>query len=184
MKILSEKSKKNNKNGLVLHHFKNGEGFAMVEALVSIALIAILLITFEVLIAHAIKINRINRYELKASLYLREVIEIAKDLEQSDWDTLISSTCLVPNACHPLAIGGAWALVGGQEVLDSNTYTRTISIEPVCRDDSGFPNNIVPCPGLFDDPDTKKVIATIEWDDGFTNRDLTLETYVYHYEEE
>lgn len=161
------------KKGPVLHLSKKGEGFALIEALVSIAIIAILLIAFEVLISHAIKVNRINRYELKASLYLQEAIEAVKDLERSNWEAL---TCV--NYCYPNINGGDWELLAGQELLESGAYTRFLSVEDVCRNED---NEIVD--ELCSDPDlnTKKVVANINWNDSFRDRNLTLETYVYQY---
>jgi type II secretory pathway pseudopilin PulG len=166
-----------------LQSTKKEEGFAIVETLISIAIIALLLIGFEVLISQAIKMNRVNRTELKASLYLQEAIEIAKDLELSDWDTLTGSSCTSSDVCYPVDSGGAWTLSNGLESLDSGSYVRELYVEDVCRDDSGFPNNIVDCPGSFNDPNTKKVVATVQWDDSFRSRNLSLEAYVYKYEE-
>lgn len=163
-------------------HLKKGEGqakkekkdgFAIIEVLVSIVIIAILLITFEVLISHAIKVNRVNRYELKASLYLQEAIEVAKDLERSDWEAL---TCLTN--CYPNVNSGVWELLAGQESLESGAYTRFLSIEDVCRNGD---DEIVEGPCADPDPDTKKIVANINWNDSFRDRNLTLETYVYQY---
>jgi len=166
-----------------LQSIKKQKGFAIVETLISIAIIGILLIGFQILISQAIKVNRVNRTELKASLYLQETIEIAKDLELSDWDTLTGSSCISSSVCHPIDGGGSWALSNGQEFLDSGKYSRDIYIEDVCRDSSDFPNNIIDCPGLFNDPNTKKVVATVQWNDSYRPRSLSLETYVYKYEE-
>ncbi len=166
-----------------LQSIKKQEGFAIVETLISIAIIGILLIGFEILISQAIKVNRVNRTELKASLYLQETIEIAKDLELSDWDLLVGSSCTSSNVCHPIDGGGAWSLANGLEYLDSGDYVRDIYIEDVCRDGSDFPNNIIDCPGLFNDPNTKKVVATVQWNDSYRPRSLSLETYIYKYEE-
>lgn len=68
--------------------FSNSEGFSIIEALVGITLAALLLVAFTALISQTIKINHANTSKLKATMYLQELIEIAKDLEQSATPTI------------------------------------------------------------------------------------------------
>ena len=156
----------------------NQKAFGMIEVLVSLAIASIVLLTFTSLNVYNIKVSRANITKLKASMYLQELIEAAKDLEQSDWDAIVNSPC--STACHPQIQGDAWVLVSGDESLDNNTYTRSVKFEEVHRDQLAFPNIIVDSGGVID-PNTKKSIAEISWNDGFQDRTLTLETYVYKY---
>ena len=155
----------------------NMKAFGMIEVLISLAIASIVLLTFTSLNVYNIKISRANTTRLKANMYLQELIEVAKDLEQSDWDAIVNSPC--STACHPQIQGNAWILVLGAETLE-NSYTRSVKFEEVRRDQLAFPNTIVDSGGVID-PDTKKSIAEISWNDGFQNRTLTLETYVYNY---
>ena len=66
----------------------------------------------------------------------------------------------------------------GDEEPDGDTFTRWITVEDVGRNQKAFPNVIDPG-GLYD-PNTKKIIACIMWNDG-TLHEMKLETYVYNY---
>ncbi len=158
--------------------FSDTKAFGMIEVLISLAIASIILVTFTSLNLYNIKISRANITKLKASMYLQELIEVSKDLEQSDWDAIVNSPCSA--ACHPQIQGGAWVLISGAETLDSDVYTRSVKFEEVHLDQLAFPNTIVASGGIVD-PNTKKSIAEISWNDCFQNRTLTLETYVYNY---
>lgn len=158
----------------------NDRGFGIIETIISIGLAVILLIGFTTLILQIIKTSQVNTSELKAMMYLQELIEISKDLEQSGWDELINPPCAAPLICHPEATLNTWTFTSGAESLDNGTYTRSLTIESVSRNQNTFPNEIVSNGGI-DDPNTKKIIATIMWYDGLQTRNLMLETYVYNY---
>lgn len=152
----------------------HNKGFSIIETIISMSIASILLVVFTGLTISAVDMGRTNASQFRASMYLRELNEIAKDLEQSNWDLLASATssCAAPSICHPEVSGNAWTVSAGSETLDG-VYTRSLTVEPVYRDQLTFPNSIVPI-GIFD-PDTKKVIGTITWD----GNSMTLETYIY-----
>jgi len=157
----------------------------MIEAVVGVTLASILLTAFMTLTVQTVKINRANINELKADMYLKELIEVAKDLEQSeDWSTIIGYPCSdsLNQVCHPATSsdisGYKWELVSGIEPLDNN-MSRSLTIADVYRDQLAFPNNIVLTGGV-PDPNTKKIIGEIHWNDG-SHSPMTLETYIYNY---
>jgi len=158
----------------------NNKGFSIIEALVGITLAALLLVAFTSLITQTIKINQANMSKLKATMYLQELIEVAKDLEQSATTTIFENPlCNAPNICHPEDLGGHWTLVSGVESLEDGAFVRSITIEPVSRD-AGY--NIETIYNIAnDDPNTKIATSTISWSDGFKNNTSTLETYLYYY---
>ncbi|MFC1595171.1 prepilin-type N-terminal cleavage/methylation domain-containing protein [Patescibacteria group bacterium] len=161
-----------------LTHNKNS-GFALIEVLVTLGITAIIAISFINLVINSHKISRINLNNLKAELYLMEAIEAAKDLESSGWFKLLEVHCdaSYSNICHPEINSNEWILVSGAEQLDSGLYNRYIEIEHVYRDSTT--NEIVESGG-FDHIDTKKVIATITWNQEGEIRSKSLETYVYN----
>jgi len=167
----------------------NNKGFSIIEALVGITLAALLLVAFTALISQTIKINHANTSGLKATMYLQELIEIAKDLEQStstwqsNWISTTGQECNTLYVCYPMASGTTWTLISTTttakgEYLENNIYTRWLTIENVCRDSN---KNIDACPSDELSTSTKKVIATITWNNGFGSQTSTLETYVYTY---
>lgn len=154
-------------------------GFALVEILVGIGITAVLLATFATLIVQSKKISRQSRDEFLALLYLREAVEITKDLEMSDWAEFENPDCQAPSVCHPAASGNVWKTFPDEETV-GGIFHRTISFSGVYRDPAGFPNEIVASGGTLD-PNTKKITATIAWNNGSENRTRSLETYVYQY---
>ncbi len=165
---------------------KNKKGFSLLGAIIGLTVAAIILLAFTTLITKAITFNSANGQRLQATLYLQELIEVAKDLEQSpeisgDWNQHI--TDCVNQTCHPppaSVAAGSWELAIGEENLD-DTYTRSLTIENVCRDT--ITNEILPppCNPADSDPNTKKVIAQIDWNDRFGQAPLELEAYIYNY---
>lgn len=167
--------------------FRREKGFAMIEVLVSMVIASALIITFQSLILQIIRVNHANQNDIKANLYLREVAEIVKDLEQSEngWNNYLASSLCADEiiGCHPVAAGNSWTLEQGSEPLENNKYTRSLFIEPVFRNQDGFPNEIVPegFPDAVLDDNTKKITITINWNDGFKPRAINLETFAYNY---
>jgi len=157
------------------------KGFGIIEAVVGITLASILLTAFMTLTVQTFEINRANINELKANMYLKELMEVAKDLEQSkDWSVITGYPCSYSlyQACHPEISGGKWTLVPDKESFDNNMY-RSLTIADVYRSQLAFPNEIVTSGGTFD-PNTKKIIGEIRWNDG-SHYPMTLETYIYNY---
>ena len=148
---------------------EGNRGFAIVEVLVSLAIIAIIIVTFEALIVRSAKISRANQSEFQANLYLRETIEIAKALEQSitdsaQWDTVFPlNTCDGSSKCSFVDNVNSWSVQSSAEPKLDGVYNRNFDI-------------IQPDPL---NADIKKITATISWNNGMRDRTLTLETYVY-----
>jgi len=157
---------------------KHKEGFALIEIMVSTAAGILILVSFLTLAMQAKKISRINSEKLRATLYLREAIEIAKDLEISNWSELSEPACAAPLTCHPEIVAGAWQLLANEETLDNGFFRRSLSVFPVYRNRLEFPNEIVTTGGVLD-PDTKKVRTDISWTDEFGAKTMNLEIYVH-----
>ncbi|OHA52882.1 MAG: hypothetical protein A3A97_04255 [Candidatus Terrybacteria bacterium RIFCSPLOWO2_01_FULL_40_23] len=181
--------KDNKKNGKSPR--KNNEGFALIEVILSAALLATFGVAFQTLSIQSAKLSRLNQDKLKATMYLRELIEITKDLEQTNWTStgLGNLNCVSPKSCHPVinltTNPYTWELVEddpGNPVFPNGdaAYTQSITIEPVNRDNPAvFPNEIVEAPSGSVDPNTKKITATIIRKNIPSPNTLTLETYVY-----
>ena len=139
----------------------------MVEVIVSLTVSIILLTTFQTLIIQMIKINRSSESSFLASVYLRELIEVAKDLEKSDWSEITKAECLIPNKCYPKIESSEWKLfpTTTAETIRNNgyVYERWLSVENI-------------------NASTSKVIAQITWKNvaGATSSS-TLENYIYNY---
>jgi prepilin-type N-terminal cleavage/methylation domain-containing protein len=128
------------------------KGFSLIEVIVSVAIVAILCVSFTALTLQALRVARINALELKARMYLQEEMEAAIDLEHSNWSGLSCS-----GQCHPEIQDGKWIISAGQETKEG-LYTRYLTITD-------------------DGANKKKVEAAISWLD----KNLTIESYVYNY---
>lgn len=156
------------------------KGFGIIEALVGITIAALLLVAFTTLIWQTIRINSANTKDIKAIMYLQELIEIVKDLERSNPSEIFADYYPDPYICHPFISENKWILNDGEEPSLENTFTRSMKIENVSRD----ANNIEEIYNrINNDPKTKKITATISWNNGFQDRTMNLETYVYDYTE-
>ena len=153
-------------------------GFGLLEAIISVAIAAVLLLSLTLLTTQSAKAARSNAKTLKALIYSQELLEIAKDLERSGWDNeILKPECASPSACHPEISGGSWVLLPGAEEVE-DFYTRFVTIEPVCRDAA---KKIAACDGTNDSPETKKVTAILQWEEEGAPKELKLETYVYKF---
>jgi len=153
-------------------------GFAIIEVMVSITLVSVFLVTFQTMLAQTKKIERDSRNRFNATLYANTMLEATKDLEQSNWNEL--GNCIAP--CHPgIDLVGSkwvWKMHTGEEKLDNNAFTRSLTIEPVYRDHLAFPNSIVASGGVLD-PNTKKATANISWNAASGGANITLTEYLY-----
>ena len=182
----------NNKNNFQF----NQKGFGLIEAVVGIIVALIIILSFTALITRAVTYSSINGKQLKATLYLQEMVEVAKDLEQfnAGWNLLDNSTCTSTNFFYPTQVASgtswSWNLINDKEPLENGIYTRWLTIQHVCR--STTTNEIISssCNSAECDPNnpaeysstTKKIIAEIEWIEapGKTVT-TTLEAYLYNF---
>lgn len=140
----------------------------MIEVMVSLTVIAIIIVAFQVMITHAVRASRVNQSEFQANLYLRESVEITRVLEyligksetKNEWDEFFPLSCSLESRCHFVESGNSWTTVNGIESIPDSIYTRDFYIESI-------------------NEDTRKFIAEIFWNNGITSRSLKLETYVY-----
>lgn len=156
----------------------------MIEAIIGLAVSAVLAFIFLDTLQSALRIGRANALEWQASLVLRELVEIARDVEVSNWSAVLDPDCASPSLCHLDTTPGpipAWRFEAG-EIIE-NGIVRSLTVVDVCRDSLAFPNTIVDCGvgGAVPDPNTKKVTARVEWTGPYGDRNLELETYVYQY---
>lgn len=149
----------------------------MIEAVISIGIAGVLVLSVSSLLVQAAKISERNISEIKATIYLQELVEVVRSLEISDWSKIECSA----DVCHTELSGGAWTISSGEEKLEAERYSRFLTIEDVYRYP---PTNEVTEEQIELDPDTKKVTGHVKWNDGIKNRETTFETYVYNFSKE
>lgn len=140
---------------------KTSKGFGLVEAIVGLLIAVIFMTAFLNLIAYTLRLNTANIRDFKAQVYLKELVEIMRDLEQTSegWQKIENAAGAF---CYPQENGNEWALVGGVQSNLENIYNRWIVIENT-------------------EPNKKKVTANIQWNNGFQDKSDQIEIYVYNF---
>ncbi len=133
----------------------------MIEVIVSIGIASMVVLGFTYINIQNIRISQHNILNLQANLYAMEAMEVAKDLEISNWNEF--DNCV--NKCYPKIDGGLWTFENGQEdIASEGVFTRWIEVE----DNSDF----------FE---SKKITVTVEWSDFLkTDQSIKVETYVFN----
>ncbi|MFH1308493.1 MAG: prepilin-type N-terminal cleavage/methylation domain-containing protein [Patescibacteria group bacterium] len=156
---------------------KINKGISIVEILVAITIISIVFIALFGVATFYLKVSFLTKKTVQASRLIEESIEVVKNFRDgTDWDT--NGIGILDtgdsNPYYPELDNGTnpphWILTEGVETI--NNFTREIVFENVSRD---LANNIEDVYDISrDDPNTKKLIVTVSWDD----KDIEVITYI------
>lgn len=139
----------------------------MVEVIVSVGIASMVVLGFTYANFQNIRISQHNILSLQANLYAIEAMEVAKNLEISDWAEL--EKCEGFSKCYPVVkdSGGEWIweFVEDESEGSMGEFERVVQVEDV--PDDNF--------------DSKKVTTTVSWRDGLGDHDIVVETYVYNF---
>ena len=152
-------------------------GRVAIEVVASLAITAVLAVSFITLLVHSQGLSRHNLDVLKAELFVTEAVEQVRELERSSFTELDTSLCEYPAGCHIEEISGGWSVVAGEETLDTG-LERVLHIEDVYRNQLTFPNEIVSSGGVLD-PDTKLVYVSVEGQNAKGIHQEDIEIYVH-----
>jgi len=145
--------------------------------MIVIAIIVIGLINLLGVAAFSLKISTIIKQTSQADSLVKETIETVRTLRDgSDWDDdgLGILNTGSSNPYYPELDTGAipptWRLVSGAETIGN--FTRKVVFEKVSRDGSG--NIEAVYNAANNDPDTRKITATVSW----SGRKVEIITYL------
>lgn len=142
------------------------KGFSILEVLIASFIVVIILTSFLGIMAFSFKSSRIITVINKADFLAEETVEAVRSFRSSTvWssDGLGSLTVgtnyhLTLNDSNP----PSWVIVAGSEFIDD--FIRKVVFERVSRD--SFNGNIEQVYNpTNDDPDTRKAIITVSWED-------------------
>lgn len=158
-------------------NFKQQRGFSLMELLIVIAFVSTMTTLIISVSVSNNKLKYINEERTQVLFYSTEALEAIKLM---DWNDLDSGDYSIELA------GNIWVLNVSSQILD-NKYTRTISIEDVYRLNSSNGHSygeIVSSAGYLD-PDTKKVLVTIDWASrAGIDRTEIFQTYIHRWKAE
>ncbi len=153
---------------------KQKKGFSIIELLIAIAFIAVIIVSIFTISQFNGQVRKINDERTQALYYAVEGIEAAKLMT---WDQLTSGDW------HFTKNGNVWDIAAGGELINAK-YTRTINVSSVARQ-SSYQGNVygdIAASGSSD-PDTKKVVVTIDWlSKTGVNKQEKLETYIHRFQ--
>lgn len=147
------------------------------ELLVAIGFAMILIGSAVSAISLTSTIDRRNKPLQSATFLAQDLLDKTAVIAEANWITNIDA--LTPDAQYnivPGCGGSCLAVVAGSEAVfaENMMFTRYFSVARVDRDSA---DNIVETGGA-DDPSTRKITATVTWQDGSTNPAVVLVKYV------
>ena len=159
---------------------KNKSGFTIIEALVSIAVIVAV---FTAVLGFSVLKNRVdyrNQTKIKAIFLAEEALEAVHNFRgNTEWLTSGISIFIPDIVYHPVKNSSGWDIVAGAENI--NGFTRTIIFSRVSRDtNKNIESNYNPA---NDDPDTKKLLVTVNWNDRYGLASESLTTYITNWKQ-
>ncbi|KKU63210.1 MAG: hypothetical protein UX87_C0019G0003 [Candidatus Amesbacteria bacterium GW2011_GWA1_47_16] len=143
------------------------KGFSIIEAVLSIASVAIIGITFFPSISNLTSRSKRSIYESQASRLLGEEIEVVYNIFLSDWQ---GSVINYPEGqpYHPSIDSSGpnpvWTLEPGEQAGIETRFDRKVEVLGVCRDAS---NGVIKAcaDGGIGDENSKLIKAEIKWKD-------------------
>lgn len=110
----------------------------------------------------------------KAEALAEEGIEAVRAIRDRAWNENIYITSSVGIS------GSQWIFSGEGTTETIGQFTRVISFLDVCRDAG---DNIALCPGLYNDPHSRKIIVEVKWDvrEGVSNA-IRREAYITNWD--
>jgi len=146
-------------------------GWGMLEIIVVVAIIGFALTALAGLGNYALKISSQLKNNVIATNLAAEAIETAQAVKNENWNLLANLSEGLPY--HPEKSGSPpkWVLVSGSENI--NGFSRRIVLSPVLRDS----NDDIALTGNLD-PQTKKITATVSWNETGTDKQISLTVYL------
>ncbi len=154
---------------------KYNEGFGIIEIIIAVSIFVIIAVSAVSTVIGSFSTNRLGDEETEATVFAEQGLEAAKSIKNRGWTTpFLATNCAT--ACGIGTSGSAWAWSGTNNV--SGKFTRIIQVLPVQRNNAG---NVVDSGGT-NDPDTKKIVSTVNWNFSPTrNNNVVLTSYVSHH---
>ena len=154
---------------------KKNKGVGLLEIVIVTAIIGVgfLAIISFLIFSRGITFQVARNTE--ATSLAEEGIEAVRSLRDESWATNIKFLASGTDY-YPVVSGDKWTLGATDPGPIDNLYTRTVTVEAVSRDaDADI------AVGGVDDPSTKKVTATVRWQESGSNKEIVLTTYITNF---
>ncbi|MDO8424315.1 MAG: prepilin-type N-terminal cleavage/methylation domain-containing protein [bacterium] len=153
----------------------NKKGFSIVEILAAIVVISIALVGLSGLASFSLRASSLAEQTAQANSIAQETIESLRNFRDGTyWNINGLGTLAMDVNYYPQETGSPlkWQLVQGTGT--TGMFTRKIVLSNVQRDAN---DNIVGSGGT-NDPQTKKVVATVSWQERGKSHKVEITTYL------
>lgn len=151
------------------------KGIIILEILIAVAIIGLVFLALAEVGNLALKFNSQLKNNAIASNLTAEAMEATKSVKEESWQALGALSLDTPY--HPIKNGSPlkWALSAGAENITSGSiFTRQVVLNRVWRDS----NDDIVLSGGVEDPNTRKIIATVSWPERGQNKQVALVAYL------
>jgi type II secretory pathway pseudopilin PulG len=150
-------------------------GFLLLEALLTIVVFAMVVLATVPMLSFLLRRTAQSRLEPQAGFLLQEGIESTYNILTSNW-----SAYPVDGVYHPgKTNSNKWVLFSGDQTNLESIYTRSITLQRVCRDANG--NILEDPPGFCSgkvDPNSRVIKVHLSWDENDTSKELNSQYLV------
>jgi len=153
----------------------NKKGGSMIEILVVIAIIATTLTSLLGLISFSLKITTLTRQTSQANNIAKGIMEQVRNFRDgTNWNTDGLGTLITDTNYYVQKSGSPpkWQLFQGTKTI--NNFTQKVIFGDVMRNE----NDDIVISGGTNNPDTKKITATVSWEEKGTAHQIELVTYL------
>jgi len=160
-------------------NLKQQKGISLIEALLAVALITTAFVSFLTLSSLNTKVNFQKANITRAKFLAQEAVEAIRNFRDStEWEKNGLGTLQSSISYHLEKTGSPlnWILVPGEKQIGK--FTQKIVFENVYRDS----NDNITLEGGTLDPDTKKVIITISWQEKAKEKKVEITTYLTNWQ--
>ena len=153
----------------------NNRGVGVVEIVVVAGITSLVLVSILQLLVLSTRPVGTGIRETQANFYAEEAIEAVRLLRNTDWsDNIANKTS--GTTYYPVLSSNNWTLSTTNPGNVDGIFERTVVLGDVYRDTNDNINSV----GTLDSK-TRKVTATVAWDDHGQAKSVVIETYVTNF---
>lgn len=153
------------------NNFQKEKGIGLIEIIVCLTIIVITFWGFLELISYSLKIQEGSKAKIEAANLAVETIEAIRTIRNENWANLASLS--LNTKYYPVILENKWVLTLTDPGPVNGIYNRWLVLEKVYRDTNDDINSLG-----TEDPETKRVIAFVEWNDRGQVKQTSLTTYL------
>lgn len=157
-----------------MNHASRQYGQSLLEILIAITLIAIIAAIVLMFAQTGLRSTKVSGEKTRLNEIAQETMELTRSIALADWSNVCewgypNCKTVAGTSYFPTVSGDVWQFATGTEIitLDGTTYTRSLTFEKICRDDTGAIATVTTssCVIGTEDPSSRKVVVTIETSD-------------------